>query len=102
VPTATARFFDAMAPRYEVLEAWYEHLYTVLHAILREALAPAAGPGPAPRALDAGYGSGFQAALLVGLGYRTHGADRSAGLLALARRRRSAAALAQADLEALP
>ncbi len=45
MPTATARFFDAMAGSYDELEPWYVHLYAVLHEILRAELA---GPGPAP------------------------------------------------------
>jgi SAM-dependent methyltransferase len=94
-----ARLFDAMAPAYEQLEPWYEHLYEVLHAILRECL----GRAPAgARALDAGCGTGFQAGRLDGLGWVTHGADVSAGLLAVARRRLPGVALALASVEALP
>ena len=97
--SAVARLFDAMAPAYEQLEPWYEHLYDVLHAILRETL----GPAPAgARALDAGCGTGFQSALLDGLGWATHGVDVSAGLLAVARRRLPGVALARASLETLP
>jgi SAM-dependent methyltransferase len=94
-----AHLFDAMAPAYDQLEPWYEHLYEVLHAILRESL----GPAPAgARALDAGCGTGFQSALLDGLGWATHGVDVSAGLLAVARRRLPGVALARASHEALP
>lgn len=96
-----ARIFDAMAPTYETLEPWYEHLYDVLHAILRRALRPAAD-GRRHRALDAGCGTGFQAALLEELGYVVHGVDVSAGLLARARGRLPDAALARASVEALP
>jgi SAM-dependent methyltransferase len=97
--SAVARLFDAMAPTYDELEPWYEHLYNVVHAILRESI----GPAPAgARALDAGCGTGFQAALLDTLGWRTHGVDVSAGLLARARRRLPGAALALASIEALP
>ena len=96
-----ARIFDAMAPTYETLEPWYEHLYDVLHAILRRALRPAAD-GRRHRALDAGCGTGFQAALLEELGYVVHGVDISAGLLAVARARLPDAALARATVEALP
>jgi len=93
--------FDAMAESYESLEPWYAHLYDVLHAIVRAELAPAMGRHPG-RALDAGCGTGFQAAVLASIGYRTHGVDISAGLLAEARRRRASVALARADVEALP
>jgi len=34
-----ARRFDAMAATYDVLEPWYEHLYEVMHRILRLTLA---------------------------------------------------------------
>jgi SAM-dependent methyltransferase len=98
--SAVARLFDAMAPTYDDLEPWYEHLYDVLHAILRETIGPA--PAAGARALDAGCGTGFQSALLDELGWRTHGIDVSAGLLAVARRRLSHAALALASIEALP
>jgi MPBQ/MSBQ methyltransferase len=100
MPSAVAALFDAMAPTYDELEPWYEHLYDVLHAILREAIGPA--PRDDARALDAGCGTGFQSALLGALGWRTHGVDVSAGLLAVARRRLPAAALAVASVEALP
>lgn len=96
-----ARLFDAMADAYDRLEPWYEHLYARLHAILRGALGPAAG-APRPRALDAGCGTGFQAAVLEELGWRVHGADIAGALLARARRRLRAPALVQADVEALP
>jgi SAM-dependent methyltransferase len=54
------------------------------------------------RALDAGCGTGFQAALLERLGYEAHGVDVAARLLALARRRLPSATLALASVEALP
>jgi SAM-dependent methyltransferase len=90
-----------MANDYDVLEPWYEHLYAVLHRILRAALAPPPDR-PRPRALDAGCGTGFQTALLAELGYRAHGVDLSAGLLRVARRKLGAAPLAVAELAALP
>ena len=98
--SAVAQLFDAMAPTYDDLEPWYEHLYAVLHGILREAIgrAPAAGGS----ALDAGCGTGFQSALLTELGWDAHGIDVSAGLLAVARRRLPGAALALASVETLP
>jgi SAM-dependent methyltransferase len=96
---ATARFFDAMAPSYDELEPWYQHLYARLHGVLRAALAPA--PHGA-RALDAGCGTGFQTAILAELGYRTHGVDLSAGSLGVARERQPAAAFVLGDLAALP
>lgn len=91
-----------MAESYESLEPWYTHLYEVLHTIVRTELAPPAAAGRSLRALDAGCGTGFQAAVLVSLGYRTHGLDVSAGLLAAARRRRGSIALARGNIEALP
>ena len=96
-----ARLFDAMAPAYEELEPWYEHLYARLRAILREVLAPPLR-GARGRALDAGCGTGFQATVLAALGYETHGVDISPGLLALASRRLSGGRFSLARVEALP
>jgi SAM-dependent methyltransferase len=98
---AIARLFDAMAPEYDVLEPWYEHFYTRLHAILAVALA-SPPDGRRRRALDAGCGHGFQTALLQALGYETHGVDLAAALLDLARARVPRAELACADVMALP
>jgi len=98
---ATARLFDAMAEEYDVLEPWYEHLYAVLHPIVLDALEPSRD-GHRLRALDAGCGTGFQTALLEGLGYDTHGVDIAPRLLAVARRRLSSPTLAVASVEALP
>ncbi|HEU5322144.1 MAG TPA: class I SAM-dependent methyltransferase, partial [Methylomirabilota bacterium] len=96
-----ARLFDAMAGSYDELEPWYEHLYEALHALLRAHLRPAPGPFR-PVALDAGCGTGLQAAVLEALGYETHGADLSRGLLEVARRRLRRPVLTRADLVALP
>ena len=93
--------YDAVATTYESLEPWYEHLYGVLHTLVRAELAPVAGQSRG-RALDAGCGTGFQAAVLDSLGYHTHGLDVSAGLLAVARRRRPAIVLARGDITCLP
>jgi SAM-dependent methyltransferase len=98
---AVARLFDAMAPAYDVLEPWYEHLYARLHAILAVALAPPDGAARL-RALDAGCGHGFQASRLGALGYQTHGIDIAAALLARARTRVPGAALCRGDVTALP
>jgi SAM-dependent methyltransferase len=98
--SAVAQLFDAMAPTYDDLEPWYEHLYDLLHSILRDTIGRASSP--AARALDAGCGTGFQSALLTELGWQTHGVDVSAGLLAVARRRRPDAAFALGSVEALP
>jgi SAM-dependent methyltransferase len=98
VPTATARFFDRMAPIADVVEPWYEHVYARLRRILRAALRP---PRPGARALDAGCGTGFQTVILAGLGYETHGLDLSARSVAVARER-VPAALMVGDLVALP
>jgi SAM-dependent methyltransferase len=95
------RVFDDMAADYDALEPWYEHLYARLHTILRQTLGRPV-PAATSAALDAGCGTGFQAAVLDGLGYRTHGIDASAALLALARRRLPAVAFVHGRLEALP
>ena len=99
--SAVARLFDAMAESYDVLEPWYAHLYAALGAILERELVPPRD-GRRRRALDAGCGTGFPTALLERLGYAAHGVDISPGLLAVARRRLPAAALALASVEALP
>jgi SAM-dependent methyltransferase len=93
------RLFDTMARAYDVLEPWYEHLYARVHAIVRAAL-PAAVPGAT--ALDAGCGTGFQTAILEELGYRAHGVDVSAGMLAVAHARCPRAVLVRGRLEHLP
>jgi SAM-dependent methyltransferase len=102
VPTGPGPFFDAMAASYDDLEPWYEHLYAVLHALVRAELAPAAGSRRPRRALDAGCGSGFQTAILLELGYETLGLDLSGALLRVARPRCAGAQLVQGDVEALP
>ena len=93
------RVFDGMAADYDELEPWYEHLYARVHAIVRETLA---APAATAIALDAGCGTGFQAAVLEALGYRTHGVDIAAALLAVARRRLPEAQFVRGRLEALP
>jgi SAM-dependent methyltransferase len=93
--------FDAMAATYDELEPWYEHLYARVHAIVRETLRPAVSTRDAT-ALDAGCGTGFQTAVLETLGYRAHGADLSAALLAVARTRLPRATFVRARLETLP
>ena len=93
--------FDAMASEYDELEPWYEHLYARVHAILRETFrlpTPTAGAS----ALDAGCGTGFQSEILAALGYRTHGIDLAAALLAVARARLPQARFIHGRLEALP
>ena len=101
MPRPAETFFDAMADGYDVLEPWYEHLYANLHAVLRRELTPPAGR-PRPRALDAGCGTGFQAAILAEMGYAVHGLDLSHGLLRGARERLGGAPLVQGDVETLP
>jgi SAM-dependent methyltransferase len=90
-----------MAASYDDLEPWYEHLYAVLHDLVRAELAPPAGPRR-PRALDAGCGTGFQTAILLELGYDTLGVDLSEALLRVARPRCVGARLVQGDVAALP
>ena len=99
--TGAGPFFDAMAASYDDLEPWYEHLYAVLHGLVRAELRPSTG-SPRPQALDAGCGTGFQTAILLELGYRTVGLDISAGLLRAARPRSTGARLVQGDIETLP
>jgi SAM-dependent methyltransferase len=99
--TGAGPFFDAMAASYDDLEPWYEHLYDALHGLVRAELRPPATT-PSPRALDAGCGTGFQTAILLGLGYETIGVDVSAGLLGVARHRLAGAGFLQGDLQALP
>jgi MPBQ/MSBQ methyltransferase len=101
VTTGAGSFFDAMAASYDDLEPWYEHLYAVLHDLVRTELATPPG-AQRPRALDAGCGTGFQTIILQQLGYETLGVDLSAGLLRVARRRCADARLVQGDIEALP
>src|SRR5262245_57551740 len=100
MPRPAETFFDAMADGYDVLEPWYEHLYATVHAVLRREMMPSAGPRP--RALDAGCGTGFQAAILAEMGYAVHGLDLSHRLLRGARERLGGAPLVQGDAEALP
>jgi SAM-dependent methyltransferase len=90
-----------MAASYDDLEPWYEHLYAVLHDLMRAELAPPAGSG-SPRALDAGCGTGFQTAILRELGYETLGLDLSAGLLHVARQRCAGARFLRGDVATLP
>src|SRR5262249_34523687 len=90
-----------MAPTYEQLEPWYEHLYARLHAILREVLAPSS-TAVCGRALDAGCGNGFQAGLLQELGYETQGADIPPGWRGLPRHRPPGARSPRGDMEDLP
>jgi SAM-dependent methyltransferase len=101
VTTGAGPFFDAMAASYDDLEPWYEHLYSVLHDLVRTELVPAAA-SRRPQVLDAGCGTGFQTAILQELGYEALGVDLSAGLLRIARRRCARARLVQGDVAALP
>jgi len=101
VTTDQAAPFEAMVASYDELEPWYEHLYAILHELVRTGLARST-KGGSLRALDAGCGTGFQTAILLALGYRTCGIDLSAGMLDIARRRHRAARLVRGDLEALP
>ncbi len=90
-----------MASEYGELEPWYEHLYAVLHRLVRQALAPAAST-PGSRALDAGCGTGLQTAILGELGHAAHGLDLSAALLGVARRTLGTVPLVRGDVTALP
>src|SRR5215470_13661910 len=94
-------FFDSMAPGYEVLEPWYEHLYASLHSVLRSELTPPA-EAARPRALDAGCGTGFQTAVLREMGYAVHGLDLAGKLLRAAREKLGTVPLVQGDIQALP
>jgi SAM-dependent methyltransferase len=97
--TDLARAFDAMAGSYDQLEPWYEHLYAVLHAIVRAQLPRSSSSA---RALDVGCGTGYQTAILHDMGYETHGVDISAGLLTVACSRCPEASFALGDAAALP
>ncbi|HWC03877.1 MAG TPA: class I SAM-dependent methyltransferase [Methylomirabilota bacterium] len=99
--TDPATAFDAMAASYDELEPWYEHLYAVLHDLLRGSLTQPPGEGRR-RALDGGCGTGLQTALLLDLGYETVGLDLSAPLLAMARQRHPSARFGRGDVQALP
>lgn len=101
VPIGAGPFFDAMAASYDDLEPWYEHLYALLHELVRSELRPPPG-APRPRALDAGCGTGFQTAILLELGYETLGVDLAPTLLRVARPRCPGARLVEADVQALP
>lgn len=96
-----ARVFDAMAGSYDELEPWYQHLYAVLHEVVRTQLARPRGD-PRPRALDVGCGTGYQTTILEELGYEPHGVDLSEGLLTVARSRCHHATFARGDATALP
>src|SRR5690349_12122525 len=98
--SSVAALFDGMAATYDDVEPWYEHLYAVLHALLRAEIGTA--PAGGGRALDAGCGTGYQTAVLAGGGWQPHGVDISGALLAIARDRLPAAALTLATVEALP
>ena len=98
--SSVASLFDGMAAAYDDVEPWYEHLYAVLHALLRAEIGPA--PAAGGRALDAGCGTGFQTTVLAAGGWEPHGVDISGALLAVARARIPGAALSRATLEALP
>jgi MPBQ/MSBQ methyltransferase len=101
VTTDPATAFDAMAASYDELEPWYEHLYAVLHDLVRAWLTPGADDR-GRRALDAGCGTGLQTALLLDLGYAAVGTDLSGRLLGVAQRRHPGARLARGDVQALP
>jgi MPBQ/MSBQ methyltransferase len=100
MPSPVADLFDAMADAYDEVEPWYEHLYALLHAVLRREIG--AAPAGGGRALDAGCGTGFQTALLAELGWRSHGIDIAGGLLSVARRRLPDTALVRGTVEAMP
>jgi MPBQ/MSBQ methyltransferase len=101
VTERVARLFDGMARSYDELEPWYEHLYDVVHPVVRAALGPPEG-GAGARALDVGCGTGYQTSILHELGYDTHGVDISTALVAVAHARFPAASFALGDAAALP
>ena len=92
-----------MAESYDQMEPWYAHLYSVLHGILEAELA---GPRPDHRGgrstPDAARASRPRCSSQ--LGYRAHGIDVSTGAApgGAGAPRPGAAALAAADLGALP
>lgn len=83
-PLHVAAAHDRMAAEYDQLDdLWYAWLFVQLHEFIGRHL-PNGGPD-APRAVDAGCGTGFQSFLLARAGYRVTGIDLAADLLAAAR-----------------
>ena len=97
---ATADFYDALAPMFDVMTDWEARLAgegPFLREILREA--------GVLRVLDAACGSGGHALALARWGYDVTGADASPAMIALAQQKATQAGLAVpfavADLAAL-
>jgi len=97
---AVRALFDGMASNYDDFEPWYEHLYALLHELLRSEIGAMAAADR--RALDAGCGTGFQTKLFAERGWRPYGVDISGPMLLIARERVPRASLAYATVEALP
>jgi SAM-dependent methyltransferase len=85
--------YDAWAPTYDGTA-------NPLVALDRRYTMALLAPRPGERILDAGCGTGMHLRALVDAGSRAVGLDGSRGMLAVARRRVSALALVQADLDA--
>lgn len=98
---ATRAFYDTVADDYAELIPDLRHERPLERGLLHELVA-ALPEGPAP-VLDAGCGTGRMLTHLAGQGVGPlAGVDLSPGMLAHARRRHPGAALAAADLAALP
>jgi SAM-dependent methyltransferase len=82
-------------------DAWSEH-WGRLAAPAREAVADATVIGPGVRLLDAGCGTGEFLALAIARGANASGIDRSADMLAVARRLAPEADLREGDITKLP
>jgi len=98
----------AAVPELDVEDGYaaWAHIYDEMPNALIHAEQPlvdaALADVPAGRALDAACGTGRHAARLVGSGHRTVGVDRSAAMLAIARRKVPQAEFRIGDLTDLP
>jgi predicted TPR repeat methyltransferase len=97
--TDLAQLYDALAPEYDIqmAELGYNLPDLAIEAFVRRC------EDPPSRVLDAGAGTGILGSLLAKHGITcTVGVDFSAGMLAVAHRRRTYRSLVQADLQHPP
>ena len=91
--------FDRIAPRYDLIN----RLMTLgLDSSWRRELVGALEVGPGELVVDLGAGTGDLAELAAARGARVVAVDLALGMLRVARRRRTAALLVQADAVSLP